>query len=581
MSGHALLAERIARLPSLLRAAAGDDPLALRPPRRLTATGVGSSEAHARLLVHLAVEQAGLPARFLPLSAFAAPLPPAPDDLLVVFSQGVSPNARLALATAAAWGEVVLATAATVAPGTGVRVVRFAGEDEYGTLLRVTGPMAGYLAALRIARALTPDPGSVPALDVERIAEHVERAGARALSPPPAPLVDPVLVTSGAYGDLVRNLQYKLMEGLLIPMPPAWDVLHVAHGPFQERCDRPTTWLVLARADAPGEADLVARLEAMLPRDRHRLLRLTATLPGPLALFEHEAQLNALVLREIADRGIDQAAWPGRGRDAPLYGLAEPPAAPLAAHTWPEVAAAVGDGRRTVVVALGSTEQHGPHLPLDTDTRIAEALAARVAGRVPGAVVGPTLAVGCASEHLDFPGTLHCTPATLASLLADVLGSLARHGFTAAFVFSAHGGNVGALRDALPALRLAAAPMRVVAHGDLDEVTAALHAAAADGGVTAEAAGHHAGEIETSILLAIRPAAVRPGRAAGRLAPTAGAQSLFYPSLRREAPDGTVGDPRAADAARGERYLAAWTDVLVDAWERATNSPHAKGTQNA
>ncbi len=196
--------------------------------------------------------------------------------------------------------------------------------------------------------------------------------------------------------------------------------------------------------------------------------------------------------------------------------------------------------------------------------------------------MGPTLAIGCASEHLDFPGTLHCTPATLAALLGDVLASLARHGFARAFVFSAHGGNVGALHDALPTLRRAAAPMTLVAHTDLDALTATLHHAAAAAGVAAEAAGHHAGEIETSILLALRPAAVRrDALAPGRLAPTAGAQSLFYPSLRVHARDGTVGDPRAADAARGERYLAAWTDALVATWERAMNSPHANGTQNA
>ena len=100
--------------------------------------------------------------------------------------------------------------------------------------------------------------------------------------------------------------------------------------------------------------------------------------------------------------------------------------------------------------------------------------------------------------------------------------------------------------------------------------------------MAAETAGHHAGEIETSILLALRPAAVRRDVVApGYLAPTADAQSLFYPSLRVHAPDGTVGDPRTADAARGERYLTAWTEALVAFWERAMNSPHANGTQNA
>ena len=85
----------------------------------------------------------------------------------------------------------------------------------------------------------------------------------------------------------------------------------------------------------------------------------------------------------------------------------------------------------------------------------------------------------------------------------------------------------------------------------------------------------------TSGHFAAATAVRREALVPGRLAPTAGAQALFYPSLRLHAPDGTVGDPRAADAARGERYLTAWTEALVALWERAMNSPHANGTQNA
>jgi creatinine amidohydrolase len=128
--------------------------------------------------------------------------------------------------------------------------------------------------------------------------------------------------------------------------------------------------------------------------------------------------------------------------------------------------------------------------------------------------------------------------------------------------------------------------MEIVACTDLAAVTATLHAAARAAGIDAGAAGHHAGEIETSILLAIRPGDVRlHALAPGRIEPAADAQHLFYPDLRAHAPTGTVGDPRAADAARGLVYLDAWARLLVAALAAAPtgaakNRHQANGTKN-
>jgi creatinine amidohydrolase len=142
-----------------------------------------------------------------------------------------------------------------------------------------------------------------------------------------------------------------------------------------------------------------------------------------------------------------------------------------------------------------------------------------------------------------------------------------------AFVFSAHGGNAGALADAAPALRAAAPAITVHVFHDHDAITARLHAEAAGLGVAPEAAGHHAGEIETSIVLAIAPERVRTDAfEAGVAAPTAAPASLFYPDLRANAPRGVVGDPRGASAVRGARYLAAWVELLVAALRDAKKS---------
>src|SRR5215470_9208176 len=98
--GHAILTARLRTIPAALAATAARElvPLDLgdRPIRRVIATGVGSSAAHAALLAH-EVRRAGRDATAVPLSAFLAAPAPAPDDVLVVFSQGLSPNAGLAL----------------------------------------------------------------------------------------------------------------------------------------------------------------------------------------------------------------------------------------------------------------------------------------------------------------------------------------------------------------------------------------------------------------------------------------------------------------------------------------------------
>ncbi|MDX1649852.1 MAG: creatininase family protein, partial [Myxococcota bacterium] len=220
-----------------------------------------------------------------------------------------------------------------------------------------------------------------------------------------------------------------------------------------------------------------------------------------------------------------------------------------------------------------------PHLPLGTDTWIADALAARFCARVPEAVRLPALALGCASEHLSFPGTLSLDEETFRGVLADLVRSLDHHGFAHVFVFSAHGGNLGALRRGASALVAAAGRARVTVFADHAPLTAALFAEAARHGVDAADAGHHAGELETSILAALRPGAPRArALAQGRRWTADDTGPLFYPDLRREAAGGTVGDPRAADPARAEAYLEVWSAALVEAYRGAKKRHATKGT---
>jgi len=628
--GHALLTARSHALPAQLRTALVTPAPALpwdaSRVRRVITTGVGSSAANARLLAAL-LQDAGLAARFVPLSAFAAgPPDDAAADALVVFSQGLSPNARLALQECDAWAGVVLVTAvpgddAGTVPGAredpppsghlasrqaevtalaarGVAVQRIDAAEEYGTLLRVGGPLLGHAAALQLALAAAHAagrkpagllPGSIPVDDVcARVADAPERLAREHGDLDAAALECGLgLLASGGYGELLANVRAKIVEGLLLPEPAAWDLLDFAHGPFQQIHARPWSLLALTRTDAPGETALLDRLASMLVGGRHRLVRWESSLPGALALFEHEALADALVLRMIAERGIDQVDFPGRGADRPLYEVSrldvtdggrnaaaphdEAPrgGAPRALEwlTWPEVAAALDAGVRDALLPLGSTEQHGPHLPFATDTVIAEAVAERVAERMDGVLRLPALPLGCASEHLSFPGTLSLAPETLEAILHDVAHALARHGFTRLLVFTAHGGNYVVLRAAMERVAPAVLPLRLDAFVDFARLTATLGRVAASFDVSADEAGQHAGEIETSILLQQAPLHVRRARLArGLTGSTLAPDDLFYPDLRRHASDGTVGDPRGARASRAGAYLDAWADLLVEAW---------------
>src|SRR5271154_6395065 len=120
----------------------------------------------------------------------------------------------------------------------------------------------------------------------------------------------------------------------------------------------------------------------------------------------------------------------------------------LSTAHWPEVEAGP---RRLLVVPVGSLEQHGAHLPLDTDTRIATGVAIRACSGRSGVGLAPPIAIGASGEHADFPGTLSIGSAALSTLLIE-LGRHASLHWPAVLLVNGHGGNVTAIRDALKRL---------------------------------------------------------------------------------------------------------------------------------
>ena len=352
--GVDLLRERLQSIPDLLErwAASPEAALAAAPrirPRRVVATGLGSSEAHARYLVWLLNRFTDIPAEFVPTGALLSPEPGRHGDrTLVVFSQGLSAHARIALGRRGDFGATVLFTASTLEGlhrsgkadraeclrgllAEGAEVIRFPLEDEYTLLIRVVGPALGFLAARLWVGALAGEtlPGRPAAVGVA--AAQAFRSGWEA-GRIAWPRMDPEVFGRGfallASPDLcghLQNLVFKFVEGLFRPAPDLQELLQFAHGPFQQLAASPRPVVVLHRAGEP-EGDQLRRIRALC---RAASLECHATASGlvspiDLLVFEAEGVFAEPLLRGVEGEGIDQVGWPGRGLDGPLYDYSGP-----------------------------------------------------------------------------------------------------------------------------------------------------------------------------------------------------------------------------------------------------------------
>lgn len=220
--------------------------------------------------------------------------------------------------------------------------------------------------------------------------------------------------------------------------------------------------------------------------------------------------------------------------------------------TWPEVEAASREA--VVLIPTGSLEQHGPHLPLFTDSLIATAVAEAVEARLPDRVLlTPTLWLGASAHHLGFPGSLSASFDTYIGAVRDVVTSLAPHGFTKFFVLNAHGGNTEPNGIALREMK-AAHPNLMLGHGGYF-VHCAEEARRLMKGPLKEI--RHACEAETSLALHLFPDLVR--RAALRddgLTPHPKVSGLVF-SFSEVTEQGSFGFATLADEALGKALFEA------------------------
>ncbi|UCF79457.1 MAG: creatininase family protein [Candidatus Eiseniibacteriota bacterium] len=231
-----------------------------------------------------------------------------------------------------------------------------------------------------------------------------------------------------------------------------------------------------------------------------------------------------------------------------------------------EISSALEHNFDTVIVMVGSIEQHGPHLPIGTDTFAADELALRMAHKLGNALVAPTIRPGCSDHHMCFAGTISLRPQVLLEILRDYCRSLAAHGFKKVVLASSHGGNFAPLETFAPVLVREFPQLRIVHYGDMRGFMDVWRKAVSDLGLETEKAGGHACLGETSEMLRLKPELVRKDLfEPGFIGSTKGLTSkILRDGIEVVTKNGVLGDPREATSEIGEALLEAMATHLSD-----------------
>jgi creatinine amidohydrolase len=238
--------------------------------------------------------------------------------------------------------------------------------------------------------------------------------------------------------------------------------------------------------------------------------------------------------------------------------------------SWPEVKAAIDSGRTTIVAAAGSMEQHGPHLPLQTDTLLGTFLVEGIVERLPGAFQGPTIPFGVSNHHMPFAGTITLDVDTFKTVVRQYAESLAHHGFKNIVIIPSHGGNFGPLKELEEETGGKVGDARLLTFNDLMGFMDVMIGVGEADGISPGVAGAHAGEAETSLVMAAREELAQMDHAiegyVGDFGPEAAAK-IFSEGMPALTDNGILGDARPADRERGFRYRDSMADALAD-WIR-------------
>ncbi len=243
----------------------------------------------------------------------------------------------------------------------------------------------------------------------------------------------------------------------------------------------------------------------------------------------------------------------------------------LSRATWVTVEESIKTGNITkVIVPIGSLEQHGPHLPLSTDTMIADYVAKQVMKRRADAFLMPPMQLGCSSEHLGFPGTISLQPDTVSNMILNISDSLLKSKLNEFYIINGHGGNKATLDAAITKVKLAFPEMKLYSFTIIDIVKEKFDEIRK----SSRRLVGHADEIETSMMLVIQPEIVDMSKAVREEPSLPQGLSFEREDLARVSfgwtakeltRTGVMGDPEVANAETGKVLLDFAVDIISNA----------------
>ncbi len=341
--GHSLLRDRVALAQTELVKLLDQPEGAFSGPefhmdRPVVITGLGSSAAHAQFLLFY-LQAAGFSARYCPITQFFHGEVDLEGHTLIVFSQGLSSNAQIALGQRHQAEGLVLFTSSTMEGlktagkpdcvallqsllAEGAHIVSYPLEDEYTLFVRVVGPLCGFGAVIRYLHDQEIVRFEMPSGETLHQLMELAVTDAAAFDLEGLPIPD--LGFDFVFGDPLfhfgQNLSLKWVEGAFMEPPACIDAFDFSHGFFQLRTTRPKPVWLLSSESESGEP-LDEALTALFESGELPGYFLKAPVTAPWSIFYFECFFNALLVRYIVEYQIDQINWPGKGLDGPMYKL--------------------------------------------------------------------------------------------------------------------------------------------------------------------------------------------------------------------------------------------------------------------
>lgn len=232
--------------------------------------------------------------------------------------------------------------------------------------------------------------------------------------------------------------------------------------------------------------------------------------------------------------------------------------------TWPEIRRAIESGMKTVLIYGGAIEQHGPHLAESTDMTRAYAEAIDLAKRLGNALVAPVVRPGISVPHMTLPGSISLRPEIFKGIVEDYISAYVQHGFTRVVLASTHGGNMPTLLQVFAQSREKYPDIQFAMGYTMKDIGPVITACEQAEGLPKGTCGSHSCDFETSLMLLNNPELVHMEKAEagwiGVLTPEILTQ-MDKEGIDSVTPNGILGNPTGATAARGAKYFKAMQDL--------------------